>query len=324
MKQSSNRSEKAETSVSFQEISSTHAGQRLDNFLITRLKGVPKSRIYRIIRKGEVRVNKKRVKPEYKLQEKDLLRIPPVRTAVREGFIPPSSELQKILSSALIYKDKELLVINKPAGLPVHAGTGVKTGLVEALRYMNPEIDRMELVHRLDKGTSGCLLLARNAEALKNLSHQFKCREISKTYHVLVDGQWPDNVREISAALERQPAQGGERFVNVSAAGKSAQTGFTILESYSDATLLEARPVTGRTHQIRVHAQLAGYPVIGDEKYGQAGRRHYFRKKGITRLCLHARKLSFRHPVTDELVTFEADYDAGFSAAIRALQKAGG
>jgi len=314
----------SQTAVTFQEIGKSHAGQRLDNFLITRLKGVPKSRIYRIIRKGEVRVNKKRVKPDYKLQMMDKVRIPPIRTAERGETMPPTQALQDVLQKAILFEDEDMLVINKPAGIAVHAGTGVKTGLVEALRHMKPELDRLELVHRLDKGTSGCLLLARNASTLKSLSEQFKTSNVSKTYHALVDGQWPEDAMEISAALQRQPAQGGERFVNVSADGKSARTFFSILDSYSQASLLEARPVTGRTHQIRVHAQLAGHCVIGDDKYAESDRLKYFRQMGIRRLCLHARELTVVHPGTGKPVTFSADHDAHFDSAITLLRQEAG
>ncbi len=178
----------SETAVTFQEIGKPHAGQRLDNFLLTRLKGVPKSRIYRIIRKGEVRVNKKRVRPEYKLQEEDLVRIPPIRVADRSKPMPPGKELQDVLQEAVLYEDDYLLIVNKPAGIAVHAGTGVKTGLIESLRFMKPELERLELVHRLDKGTSGCLLIARSASALKKLSSQFKEGQVTKIYHALVEG----------------------------------------------------------------------------------------------------------------------------------------
>jgi 23S rRNA pseudouridine955/2504/2580 synthase len=310
-------------SVTFQEVSSEQSGQRIDNFLLSRLKGVPKSRIYRIIRKGEVRVNKKRIKPEYKLQTGDLVRIPPVRVAEPRQQIPPSEALQELLQNAVLFQDECLLIINKPAGLPVHAGTGVKTGLIEALRYIYPELSGLELAHRIDKGTSGCLLLAKNAKSLKILSAQFKGREVQKTYHALVEANWPEQISEVDAPLLRQEAGNGERYVVVSNEGKSAQTDFAILERFTDATLIKASPRTGRTHQIRVHTQYSGCPIIGDQKYSQDVSRKQFADRGIKRLCLHAAELSFTHPESGQQFTISAPWDAQFSAAVSLLRQAG-
>lgn len=310
------------TAVSFQEVREEQEGQRLDNFLVSRLKGVPKSRIYRLIRKGEVRVNKKRVKPEYKLKTADLVRIPPIRIAERAARQAPSEDLQALINNSVLHEDADLLVLNKLSGLPVHGGTGVKTGLIEALRSMKPEESDLELAHRLDKGTSGCLLIAKHPKALKLLSEQFKTGHINKTYHALVQGSWPAHLGEINAALQRQEPQGGERFVSVSKEGKHALTRFRILEKLPDATLVEACPVTGRTHQIRVHAQLAGYPIIGDEKYSEPAPRKAFSRQGIKRLCLHAAVLSFVHPVSGDRLTVKAPYDSQFEAAIRVLRQA--
>lgn len=308
-----------ETAVTFQEVGENQAGQRLDNFLLSRLKGVPKSRIYRIIRKGEVRVNKKREKPDYKLGRGDIVRIPPVRLAEPQTQIPPTAALTDLLAASVLYSDDDLLIINKPAGLPVHGGTGVKTGLIEALRHMYPDLDGLELVHRLDKGTSGCLLLTKNGRTLKALSAQFKNGRVNKTYHALVEGAWPAEMAEVSAPLQRQQPQGGERFVAVSREGKSALTRFSILDSFPAATLVQANPVTGRTHQIRVHAQLAGHPVIGDEKYSELASRKQFARYGIRRLCLHAAELGFTHPQTGKRLTFKAPYDEQFEQALRIL-----
>ena len=310
-------------SVTFQEVSSEQSGQRIDNFLLSRLKGVPKSRIYRIIRKGEVRVNKKRIKPEYKLQTGDLVRIPPVRVAEPKQQIPPSEALQELLQNAVLFQDEYLLVINKPAGLPVHGGTGVKIGLIEALRHIYPALTGLELVHRIDKGTSGCLLLAKNAKSLKILSAQFKAREVKKTYHALVEESWPEQISEVDAPLLRQEASNGERYVVVSNEGKAALTHFVILERFADATLIEASPSTGRTHQIRVHTQLTGCPIIGDAKYSRDTSRKQFADRGIKRLCLHAAQLSLTHPESGEQLTVSAPWDAQFSAAVSLLRQAG-
>lgn len=309
--------------MSFQEVSQEQEGQRLDNFLLSRLKGVPKSRIYRIIRKGEVRVNKKREKPEYKLKTGDIVRIPPVRVAAPKEQIPPSAALQELLSESVLYQDEHILVLNKPAGLAVHAGTGVKTGLIEALRHMYPELASLELVHRLDKGTSGCLLLAKNSKSLKLLSAQFKAGETKKIYHALVQGKWSPQQTEIDAPLLRQQEKNGERFVVVSPEGKSARTLFSALEEFHHATLVEASPLTGRTHQIRVHASFANCPIIGDEKYSEDAARQAFARQGIKRLCLHAASLTFVHPETSQSMTLTAPPERQFDAALKVLRQAG-
>lgn len=306
--------------VTFQEVDEDQTGQRLDNFLLARLKGVPKSRIYRIIRKGEVRVNKKRVKPEYKLQAGDRVRIPPVRLPESRDPVVPSAGLQRLLENAVLYQNDALVVINKPAGLPVHGGTGVKIGLIEALRAMYPDLTGLELVHRLDKGTSGCLLLAKNARVLKQLSAQFKKGAVSKTYHAIVEGRWPAGIHEIDENLKRQEAQGGERRVTVSREGKSARTLFAILQAFDQATLVEAKPVTGRTHQIRVHAMHAGHPVIGDEKYASEASQKRFAQMGIRRLCLHAVSLALDDPASGTRITVEAPYDERFREALTVLR----
>ena len=310
--------------VVFLEAGSEHAGQRLDNFLLARLKGVPKSRIYRIIRKGEVRVNRKRAKPDYKLQSGDQVRVPPLRMAEPREQLPPSQALAGLLRDAVLFQDDAMVIINKPAGLPVHGGTGVKTGLIEALRHMYPEIGGLELVHRLDKGTSGCLLLAKTNRDLNILSDQFRQGEVRKTYHALVEGHWPDNLGEISKNLRREPARGGDRRVTVAPGGKAATTHFAVLARYPAASLVQANPVTGRTHQIRVHAAHAGHAIIGDDKYAQPGSREWFTGQGIRRLCLHAAALELDHPATGRRLSVQAPYDDQFNAAIRILQHPAG
>ncbi|MDG2176244.1 MAG: RluA family pseudouridine synthase [Gammaproteobacteria bacterium] len=306
--------------VTYQEVGENQDGQRLDNYLLARLKGVPKSRIYRIIRKGEVRVNKKRAKPEHKLKTGDLVRIPPVRVATIKTLQPPTDELQALLRQAVLFEDDAILVINKPSGIAVHGGTGVKVALIDALRHMNPDLDGLELVHRIDKGTSGCLVVAKNSKALKTLAQQFKSSAISKVYHALVEGSWPEQLTEINAALRRQDEKNGERYVDVATDGKAALTRFTILEVHPNTTLIEAKPVTGRTHQIRVHAQLAGHPIIGDDKYSATKARRAFAKAGVKRLCLHAAAIELMHPETGEKMTFNAPYDKQFEQALATLR----
>lgn len=250
------------------EVGSHHVGQRIDNFLLARLKGVPKSRIYRIIRKGEVRVNGKRVKPDHKLAQADAVRIPPLRLSEAQALAEPSEQLAQLVRGAVLYEDDDLLVINKPSGLPVHGGTGVRIGLIEALRFLHPERDFLELAHRLDKGTSGCLMVGLNGRALRVLFDRLRRQEVDKRYHLIVRGNWPESLQEVDAPLFRHAAAGGERFVEVSGDGKNAHTHFRVLRRLRGWTLVEARPLTGRTHQIRVHARHAGHPIAGDDKYG--------------------------------------------------------
>jgi 23S rRNA pseudouridine955/2504/2580 synthase len=281
------------------------------------LKGVPKSRIYRIIRKGELRVNKKRIKPEYKLKLGDEVRIPPIRVSSSSELPPPSTALQTLIKSSILFEDDELLIINKPSGLAVHAGTGVKAGLIEVLRFMFAEQTYLELIHRLDKGTSGCILIAKTAKALKILGQDFKTGNVNKTYHAVVKGQWPASVSKVEAPLYKNRPRSGERFVEISAVGKTALTNFAILENLAKATLIEAKPLTGRTHQIRVHAQSVGHPIMGDEKYSDEADRKLLRKLGICRLLLHAVQIEFEHPISKKRITIKAEYDAQLKQAMQ-------
>ncbi len=304
------------------EVGEHQKDQRLDNFLVTRLKGVPKTLIYRIIRKGEVRVNGKRARPEHKLEVGDKVRVPPLRLPTAREPVQPGQQLQALLRGAVLFEDAAVLVINKPAGLPVHGGTGVKLGLIEALRVLYPELPGLELVHRLDKGTSGCILLAKTGKARRNLTTAFREHQVLKIYHALVAGAWPQRVKTVDASLQRQPERGGERRVEIDAEGKSAQTDFRILKRFGIATLVEAKPLTGRTHQIRVHAALAGCPLVGDDKYSDKGGNAPFVKRGIKRLCLHAAELRFQHPDSGKTVQVKADYDPAFSRALESLAQA--
>lgn len=309
--------DKQAPSVKKLEVDENSAGQRLDNFLMSRLKGVPKTRIYRIIRKGEVRANGKRVKPDYKLVIADIIRIPPIRIAPTK-ISTPSPELKTLIKKSILYKDEDLLVVNKPSGLAVHAGTGVNVSLIDVMRDIYKE-EYIELVHRIDKGTSGCLLLARNASALKKLQAGFKTRAVKKDYHALVFGQWPKDLEEINVALRKSPEAGGERTVSVSEQGQKALTHFTLLKQFKQHSLISAQPKTGRTHQIRVHAQFAGHSLCGDEKYSTAEQGKNISTLGITRLCLHAQALEFRHPESNEQIEVRAPYDDKFTFALKTL-----
>lgn len=288
------------------EITEENHEQRLDNFLITRLKGVPKTRIYRIIRKGEVRVNKGRVDVNHRLVTGDIVRIPPVRIAERseEVFVP--TNLKEALQHSILYEDDGFLIVNKPAGFAVHGGTGVTSGIIEGLRLLRPEAHFLELVHRLDKDTSGCLVIAKKRSALRAFHAIFRDNLVKKTYLALLAGQWKKKKLVVNAPLLKNVAKGGERMVTINAAGKEAETTFTRLTAFENATLVEAAPKTGRTHQIRVHAVHLGYPIIGDERYGRDDINLAFKQKGYKRMFLHAKTLSFSHPTTGEIMKINA------------------
>lgn len=284
--------------VQLVEINEDQCDQRLDNFLIARLKGVPKSRIYRIVRKGEVRVNKGRVDVNYRLVTGDVVRIPPVRVAERteESYVPQG--LQALLQEGILFEDEGFLIVNKPAGYAVHGGSGVSSGIIEGLRLIRPEAHFLELVHRLDKDTSGCLIIAKKRSVLKLLHELFRDNHIHKTYVALLAGQWARKKLVVNAPLLKNISKGGERMVVISQAGKEAETLFRRLKLFSDATLVEAAPKTGRTHQIRVHAASLGHPIVGDERYGRDEINRRFKDKGYKRMFLHAERLKFQHPVT--------------------------
>jgi len=292
--------------VQLVEITEENCDQRLDNFLIARLKGVPKSRIYRIVRKGEVRVNKGRVDVKYRLATGDIVRIPPVRVAERseESYVPQG--LQAALQQGILFEDEGFLIVNKPAGYAVHGGSGVSSGIIEGLRLLRPEAHFLELVHRLDKDTSGCLIIAKKRSALKLLHELFRDNHIHKTYVALLAGQWARKKLVVNAPLLKNVAKGGERMVVISPAGKEAETLFRRLTLFGDATLVEASPKTGRTHQIRVHAASLGHPIVGDERYGRDEINQKFKGRGYKRMFLHAEKLKFQHPVSGVPLTILA------------------
>ena len=288
------------------EITDENHDQRLDNFLITLLKGVPKTRIYRIVRKGEVRVNKGRVEVNYRLKIGDIVRIPPVRIAERseEVFVP--TNLKDALQHSILYEDDGFLIVNKPAGFAVHGGSGVSSGIIEGLRLLRPEAKFLELVHRLDKDTSGCLVIAKKRSALRAFHAIFRDNQVKKTYVALLSGQWKKNKLVVNAPLLKNIAKGGERMVMVSSAGKEAETVFTRLTAFAESTLVEAAPKTGRTHQIRVHALHLGHPIVGDERYGRDDVNLAFKQKGYKRMFLHAKTLAFSHPLTGEAMKITA------------------
>ncbi|TBL66839.1 23S rRNA pseudouridine(955/2504/2580) synthase RluC [Hafnia alvei] len=310
------------TSVKLVTIAADEAGQRIDNFLRNQLKGVPKSMIYRIVRKGEVRVNKKRIKPEYKLQPGDEVRIPPVRIAERDEA-PVSAKLDKVaaLNDCIIFEDDHLLVLNKPSGTAVHGGSGLSFGVIEGLRALRPEARFLELVHRLDRETSGVLLVAKKRSALRALHEQLRMKGMQKDYLALVRGQWQSHCKVVQAPLLKNILQSGERIVRVNAEGKPSETRFKVEERFEHATLVKASPVTGRTHQIRVHALHAGHPIAFDDRYGDRDFDAELKGTGLDRLFLHAAALRFEHPNTGETMRVEAPMDKKLRHCLDVLRK---
>jgi len=292
--------------VQWLEIDDAHCEQRLDNFLITYLKGVPKTRIYRMVRKGEVRVNKGRVDVSYKLAMGDIVRIPPVRVAEKPDAVIVQPTLKFSLENHILYEDDGMIVLNKPAGFAVHGGSGINSGVIEGMRQLRPQQKFLELVHRLDKETSGCLLIAKKRSVLKLLHDMFRGDGMQKTYLALLAGQFKRKKQVVEVPLLKNVAQGGERMVVVSQAGKSAETLFTRLQQFQEATLVHAAPKTGRTHQIRVHAAWLGHPIVADDRYGNDEVNKTFKKRGYKRLFLHAEQLQFVHPVSGKALHFIA------------------
>jgi 23S rRNA pseudouridine955/2504/2580 synthase len=278
--------------VQLLEIAPEYAGQRIDNFLRAQLKGVPKTLIYRILRKGEVRVNKGRIKPEYKLQAGDLVRVPPLRMAERDEPAPLAQGLLERLEAAIVHEDKALIVLNKPAGIAVHGGSGLDYGVIEAFRQLRPDAKEIELVHRLDRDTSGLLMIAKKRSMLRHLHEALRGDGVDKRYLALVRGHWPAAKKQVRAPLQKSNLRSGERMVEVNVEGKDALTEFRVLRRFGEfATLVEACPITGRTHQIRVHARHAGHSIAGDAKYGDEEFTREIRELGGKRLFLHAYQL---------------------------------
>lgn len=310
-------------SVKMLSISEDEAGQRIDNYLLAKLKGVPKSLIYRILRKGEVRVNKGRVKPEYKLQQGDCVRVPPVRVSEKEQ--PPiSNKLNKVnqLEKQILFEDDCLLVLNKPSGLAVHGGSGLSFGVIEALRALRPDARFLELVHRLDRDTSGILLVAKKRSALRSLHEQLREKTVQKDYLALVRGVWQSHCKVVQAPLLKNELSSGERIVKVSEQGKPSETRFSIEERYAGATLVKASPITGRTHQIRVHTQYVGHSIALDDKYGDKEFDQQMTALGLNRLFLHAFSIRFEHPKTGETLRINAPLDESMKGILKQLRNA--
>jgi len=279
---------KKKTDVQHLEIEATEAERRLDNFLFGRLRDVPKSRVYRMIRTGEVRVNGGRVRPEYRLCAGDRLRVPPLSRDEPRPAQVPASAAREVLES-IIHEDAELLVLNKPCGMPVHSGTRRSFGVIDALRAAHPAGAVLQLVHRLDRDTSGCLLIAKNTACLRRLHEQIREGEMTKQYVTLLRGQLGNEI-EVDQPLDTNARRGGERVV-LAGEGKQSLTRFKPIRRFRNATLVNATILTGRTHQIRVHATSAGHPVAGDGKYGDRAFNREMRALGLRRLFLHASRI---------------------------------
>ncbi len=309
--------------VSQLSISETQSGQRIDNFLLKHLKGVPKSHIYRLLRSGQVRVNSGRKKPHYKLQTDDIIRLPPVRISEEQDSQVPGSVIQT-LKDAIIFEDDNIIAINKPSGIAVHKGSGLRFGVIEAFRQMAPE-QTLELVHRLDRETSGCLLLAKNRQVLAQLHELFrheKTVHIEKTYIALLDGQWRRGSQTIDMGISKIK-RGGEHIMQADESGDRAISHFEPLEiieldKTNKCSLMKITIETGRTHQIRVHAQYSGSPIIGDSKYGNKKTNRYFRELGLKRLFLHAKQLYL--PLADP-ISINAPLSNDLEILLNKLQK---
>jgi 23S rRNA pseudouridine955/2504/2580 synthase len=282
-------------SVNWTEIGEDSAGQRIDNFLAKCLKGVPKSHIYRILRSGEVRVNKKRVDQTYRLELGDTVRIPPIRVQEK-----PEQDYVPAAEFPILYEDDALIAINKPAGVAVHGGSGVSFGVIEQLRQARPQAKFLELVHRLDRETSGILLLAKKRSALTHLHEQMREGKTDKRYLTLVLGQWKNQKQHVKLPLHKYTTAEGERRVMVHREGQESHTVFALQKGWEAFSLLEAQLKTGRTHQIRVHLSHLGFPIAGDDKYGDFPRNKELAKQGLKRMFLHAHAMALTHPLTGE------------------------
>lgn len=300
-------------------ISDEEAGQRIDNFLLRICKGVPKSHIYRVLRSGEVRVNKGRIDQTYRLVEGDVVRVPPIRVAEKAATVVPGAEFRILL------EDNHLLVIDKPAGVAVHGGSGVSYGVIEQLRAARPQAKFLELVHRLDRDTSGVLLVAKKRTALTNLHEQMRDGVTDKRYLTLVEGDWKNARQHIKLPLHKYSTADGERRVRVQEGGQESHTVFSLLRRFGEFALLEAELKTGRTHQIRVHLSASGFPIVGDDKYGDFTLNKALQKAegsriAFKRMFLHAWQIRFTHPETGQPVTLKAALPVECERFLRSLE----
>ncbi|MBU1691770.1 MAG: RluA family pseudouridine synthase [Gammaproteobacteria bacterium] len=306
-------------SVTWVTIDESSESQRIDNFLFKHLKGVPKSHVYRILRSGEVRVNSKRVDATCRLVLGDVLRIPPVRSSRPTDNGEPKAAAPQMLSRHILYQDDALIALNKPPGMAVHGGSGISRGVIEQMRLEHPEFKFLELVHRLDRETSGVLLLAKKRSALVELHRAMREGETEKRYLTLVKGQWLNAKQSVKLPLHKYVTGSGERRVSVNEEGQTAHTIFTLKKSWPEFCLLEAELKTGRTHQIRVHLSHLGFPIVGDDKYGDFPLNKALQKRGLKRMFLHAFKMVLKHPLTGEVLSLEAPLPDDLKRFLRLL-----
>jgi len=309
--------------ASWAEVGEEEAGQRIDNYLVRVLKGVPKSHVYQLLRTGQVRVNSKRIEATYRLQKGDRVRLPPVRTAATRPAAQPAGPAEQRLSRHVLLEDDALLIIDKPAGVAAHGGSGISRGVIEQMRAERPELRFLELVHRLDRETSGVLLLAKKRSALTGLHAQIRAGAMKKSYLVLVRGRWKNDKQHVRLPLNKYLTAEGERRVNVTEDGAPAHTVFRRRRSYADYTLLEAELLTGRTHQIRVHLAHLGFPIAGDDKYGDFALNKTLQREGLKRMFLHARRVEFQHPVTGAPTVVEAPLPDALERFLESLSEIG-
>ncbi|MFH0350713.1 MAG: RluA family pseudouridine synthase [Chromatiales bacterium] len=297
-----------------------HDGRRIDNFLAWTLKGIPRDRIYRMLRSGEVRVNGGRIRQDYRLTTGEVLRLPPVRVIPNEGTGPPES-LRAMVRASVLYEDPELLVLNKPARIAVHGGVGIQHGLIEVLRDLRPDAPYIELVHRLDRGTSGCLMIAKRPRFLRAMHDLFRSGAIAKTYLGLVSGHWPVSAGVIKTGLKKNGVRSSERRVCVTDDGKFAETHIEPIEQFENASLVQVQLKTGRTHQIRVHTAFAGHPLAGDDKYGDKDFNRAMRHHGLRDLFLHSYRIEFAAPDSGERISVKAPLPAGLLSVLESLRQ---
>lgn len=278
--------------VSTYKVSSEYEGVRLDNCLISKLKGLPRAKIYSIIRKGEVRVNKSRCKPSYRLKIEDVIRIPPYTSNPKVN--KKSSEINKEkVERSILRKEKDFLIINKPVGLACHGGSGISLGLIETIRQLDRKYADAQLVHRIDKDTSGCLIVALKKSILREFHKEIRNKYVDKIYAAVVKGDWPKDLQKITLAIKKENLKSGERFVQVNKKGKLSETEFELISSGQSNSLIRAKIITGRTHQIRVHSSHKGHPIVGDIKYGDPIYNKQQQLKGLNRMLLHAESINF-------------------------------
>ena len=308
-------------SATWREVDESSQDQRIDNYLQKILKGVPKSHIYRILRSGEVRVNSGRVQASYRLQDGDKIRLPPIRTSVKPVRTGPSVP-GALFCGPVLFEDDDLLVIDKPSGVAVHGGSGISSGIIEQMREARPGLRFLELVHRLDRATSGVLILAKKRSALTGLHAQLREGAVRKHYLALVLGEWKDAKRNVRVALHKYVSSSGERRVVANEEGQQAHTVFRLVRNLPGYSLLNAELKTGRTHQIRVHLAHIGYPIAGDDKYGDFDANKRLAKLGFKRMFLHAAKLEFNHPRNAQLVRIEAPLPPELARFLQSVQDA--